>query len=294
MTFPPTEAARSRRVVAWQFPRAGDACRFEIELDPADLTEKGILDYYDARNFYEPDVSRLMLQVLRKGDIVVDVGANCGYFTLLAASLVGPSGTVVSIEPAPACVKRLEANLRRNALANVIVLDRVAAAQTGEVTFYLNSDNSGGNALWNPGDWPANRKSRDNPVSITSAATTLDAEWSAHALSYPKFIKIDTEGAEQAVLEGASGLLSSGKVSFVAAELHEFGMTKLGYSQQSLRRYMESFGYSTFGLYFSGALPKLVPAGTHIHSAFLINVLFSTPSAVAEYWPIANLDPRVP
>ena len=294
MAIPPAQATQVQRTVAWQFQRAGQACRFEMVLDPSDLTEKLILDHYDAGHFYEPDISRLMVQVLRSGDVVCDVGANCGYFSLLAANLVGATGRVIALEPAPECVARLNGNVRRNGFANVSVIDCVAAAQTGEVTFYLNSDNSGGHALWNPGEWPSNQKTRDNPVALTHRATTLDAEWKERALPLPKLLKIDTEGAEQAVLEGARDLLSDCKVPFVAAELHEFGMARLGYRQESLRRYMETFGYSTFGLYYSGALPKLVPPGTRIHSPFLINILFSTPAAIAQYWPMANLDPRVP
>ena len=294
MTTPPAEAARSRRTVAWQFSRDGETCRFELDLDPSDLTEKLILDHYDAKQFYEPDVSRLMLQVLRKGDVVFDVGANCGYFTLLAATLVGATGRVVAIEPAPACIARLEANLRRNTFSNVVVVERVAAAQSGEVQFYLNSDNSGGHALWNPGDWPSNEKSRANPVTVSTPATTLDSEWKRLGLAVPKLIKIDTEGAEQSVLEGARSLLEGARVPFVVGELHEFGMAKLGFSQQSLRRHMESFGYSTFGLSFSGNLPRFVPSGTQIHSQFLINVLYSTPQTIGQYWSAANLDPRLP
>jgi FkbM family methyltransferase len=293
MTTSSKEPSRSFRTVAWQFSRAMETYRFEIELDASDLTEKLILSHYDAGQFYEPDISRLMLQVLRKGDAVFDVGANCGYFTLLAATLVGPSGKVIAIEPAPACIERLEANIRRNALSNVVVLDRVAAANEGDVKFFFNSDNSGGHALWNPGDWPTNEKSRANPLAVNKLATTLDAESKRLGLPVPKLVKIDTEGAEQAVLEGAKNLLERTKVPFIAAELHEFGMAKLGFSQESLRRHMESFGYSTFGLSFSGALPRLVPAHTRIHSPFLINVLFSTPQAVGEYWPVANLDPRI-
>ena len=79
---------------------------------------------------------------------------------------------------------------------------------------------------------------------------------------------------------------------FVVVELHEFALVKLGSSQQSLRGLMEAFGYSTFALYYSNALPKLIPPGVQMRSSVIINILFSTPEKVAEYWPVAMIDPR--
>src|SRR6185503_13036188 len=112
-------------------------------LDPGDFTEKLILDTYDARVFYEPDVSGLLIKVLRKDDCIFDVGANCGYFTSLAAALVGPRGHVLAIEPAPGCVARLKANVARNAVGNVSIVEKVATNRSGEITFHINRDNSG-------------------------------------------------------------------------------------------------------------------------------------------------------
>ena len=263
-----------------------------MALDPGDLTEKIILDFYNSRAFYEPEVAGLMLNVLKSGDVFVDVGANCGFFTSLAGTLVGPSGRVLAIEPAATCVTRMRGNLDRNRLTNVSIVDRVATAQSGAATLYLNSDNSGGNALWDPGEWPGNAKSRANPMPISVTATTIDAELKQHALSIPKLIKIDTEGAEQRVLEGAMDILTNCKVPFVVVELHEFALAKLGCTQRSLRDLMESLGYSTFALYYSNLLPKFIPPGVQIRSSVIINILFSTPKKVAEYWPIAMIDPR--
>jgi FkbM family methyltransferase len=296
VTINPDEAtaARSSTTAVWGIQRGDERVQFQLALDASDFTEKAILDNYNARSFYESDVSMLMLNVLRSGDVVFDVGANCGYFSVLAASLVGPRGHVMAMEPAPSCLARLKANLQRNALANVSVVEKVVTDRAGETIFHLNRDNNGGHALWNPGEWPDNNLTRANPASLSLAATTLDAEWKSRALNLPKLIKIDTEGAEERVLRGAQELVSDCKVPFVVAELHEFGLQKLGSTQASLRALMENFGYSTFSLYFSGAMPKFVPRGCEIRCPFFINILFSTPERIAEYWPIAAVDPRSP
>jgi FkbM family methyltransferase len=291
--MPNPQTAAASQIANWQFQRGVEQFKFQMELDPGDLTEKTILDFYNSRVFYEPEVAGLMVNILKSGDVVIDVGANCGFFTALAGTLIGPRGHVMAFEPAAACVTRMRANLDRNGLANVSIIDRVATAQSGETRFYLNSDNSGGNALWDPGEWPGNAKSRANPMPISVTATTIDAEYKQRDLPIPKLIKVDTEGAEQRVLEGAMNLLEGRKVPFVVVELHEFALAKLGCTQQSLRGLMDRLGYSTFALYYSNSLPRFIPPGVQIRSSVILNILFSTPTKVAEYWPIAMIDPRL-
>jgi FkbM family methyltransferase len=197
----PSPAAGASQTAQWQIQNERGAFKFKLNLDASDRTEKAMLACLDARVLYERDVAGLMVKVLRLGDVVVDIGANCGFFTVLAATLVGPSGYVVSIEPSPACLARLRTNLALNELTNVAVVDRVATARSGEAQIYLNSDDRGGNALWNVGDYPGNPKSRENPVTISVPATTVDDELRQRGVAAPKLIKIDAEGAEQRVLQ---------------------------------------------------------------------------------------------
>ena len=137
--------------------------------------------------------------------------------------------------------------------------------------------------MWNLGEHPANPKGRERPIEISVPATTLDDELRQCGLAAARPIKIDTEGAEQQVLQGATGHLADRKIPFIVAELHEFGLAKLGNSQQSLRGLMEGLGYSTFGLYYSTSIPKFIPPGSQIRSPFIVNLLFSTPERIAEY-----------
>jgi FkbM family methyltransferase len=290
----PSLASGASRTAQWQIQCRRETFKFRLELDAGDPTEKAMLDCSDARVLYEAEVAGLMINVLRLGDIVVDVGANCGFFTILAARLVGSSGHVVAVEPSPASLARLRTNLALNGLTNVAVVDGVATEHSGEAQFYLCSDNSGGSALWNVGDYPGNPKSRENPIAISVPATTVDDELRQRGVAAPKLIKIDAEGAEQRVLQGATSHLANRRIPFVVAELNEFALAKLGSSQQSLRGLMEGLGYSTFGLYYSNSIPKFIPPGSQIRSPFVVNLLFSTPEKITEYWPVAVIDPRSP
>jgi FkbM family methyltransferase len=265
-----------------------------LDLDPNRPNEKSILNQLEKGISFEPDVAQVLVKVLRAGDVVVDVGANVGYLTVMAALLIGPSGHVVAFEPGAANLERLRANLALNNCTNVTVIDKAVTNRVGEVEFFINSDDSGGNALWDPGQYPGNVKSLANPIRITVAGATLDAEWERLRLPPPTVIKIDTEGAEQLVLEGARNLLASQQTHFVIAELHVFALEKMGSSQQGFRGFMERLGYSTFGLSFLGALPRFFPTGTRIETPYVVNILFSKPEWVGEHWPAAAFDPRDP
>ena len=247
-------------------------------------SEATILRDLRAGRLYEPDVSQAIARIVGEGDVVVDVGANIGYFSALLGAIVGSSGRVLSFEPGAENLARLRANLAANALANVTIVEAAASDAAGDIAFYVNRDNSAGNALWNPGLFPGNDKSKANASVVRLRATTLDDEIQRLGLPLPKLIKIDTEGAEHKVLQGARRLLQGAAVPYVLAELHAFGLTQMGSSQEALRGFMEGFGYSTFALYFDGSLPKLIPPGVLLTSPFIINLLFSTPSYVAAVW----------
>jgi FkbM family methyltransferase len=264
--------------------------QMKLELDANWAAEQSVLSRLQSGVSFESDVANAFIKMLRAGDVVADVGANIGYLTVLAALLVGPSGRVVAFEPDAANVERLRGNLALNNCANVTVVEKAITNRVGEVEFFINSDNSGGNALWDVALFPGNVKSLAEPKRIVVEATTLDAEWKRLGLPAPRVIKIDTEGAEQLVLEGARDVLAGLQTKFAIAELHSFGLERLGCSQESLRAAAEQLGYSTFGLLYSGALPRFFPPATRIDNQHAINLLFSRPEWMGEIWPAAAFD----
>ncbi len=276
--------------VAVNLPRGDFMMRFD--LDPDRPTEGVILSYLKQGALYEPEVATLFTRAIQAGDTVLDVGANIGIFSVLASRLVGPAGTVVAFEPGPDNLERLAVNVALNDAANVTVVDHPASNAIESVTFHLNSDNEGGHSLWDPGEHPHHHKSRENARSIVTTTTTIDAEVARLGLAPPRLIKIDTEGAEHRVLQGAADLLREFEIPYIIAELHNFGLERLGSSQDVLRGCMADFGYDTFLLYTDGSLPKLVPRRTRIESPYFLNVLFSTPDDVAALWAVETHDPR--
>jgi FkbM family methyltransferase len=262
-----------------------------LDLDPT--LDSTVLGFLTHRVMYEPDVAHVMLRAVQDGDVAVDIGANVGYFTVLLATLAGPRGRVVSFEPGADNLARLQRNITVSGSENITIVTQPASDVAGPTRFYLNSDSSGGHALWDPGRFPGNAKSAAQPLVVDVVATTLDEALARLGLPPPKLIKIDTEGAEHRVLKGAAGLLRERRVPYIIAELHDFGLDQLGSSQQDLRRFMAQFGYATFALYYDGSLPKLIPDDTLLESQNIVNLLFSTVEDVGRLWQIERFDPLV-
>lgn len=142
---------------------------------------------------YEIEKQRLMQRLLRPGDVLYDVGAHTGFFTLLGARLVGARGQVVAFEPLPANLDSLRRHVALNRLANVAIVAAAVAARPGRARFQP------------AGSTYMGRLAEEG--SITVDVTSLDATQEAQGLRPPSLIKIDVEGAEVQVLEGASELL---------------------------------------------------------------------------------------
>jgi FkbM family methyltransferase len=142
---------------------------------------------------YEYEKSRAFAQTIGKGNVVFDVGANVGYYTLLAAVLVGEQGRVVAFEPVPHNVCYLKEHLRLNAITNVTVFEAAVADRTGEVSFHQGENRSMGH-IAEHGEFCVPMVSLDEVVAKGKAPA-------------PHIIKIDVEGAELHVLAGASVIL---------------------------------------------------------------------------------------
>ncbi len=188
--------------------RLGNGARVRV---PRGASGAGI--YY--RGWSEPELTSFLEHHLEPGDVMLDVGAHIGEFTLLAASR---GATVHAFEPDPANAALLRANVARNRLAAVTVHEAAVSEHRGEMRF-LAHDNPTLSALWT--DEPAGGQAAE----IVVAVTTLDAL----ALPRVDVIKIDTEGAELGVLRGATTLLQRCSPTivfeFAPAQYARFGTT---------------------------------------------------------------------
>ncbi len=168
-----------------------------------------------------------------------------------------------------------------------MVIANPLSAHAEMLPFYFSEDSSGGHALWDPALWHENIKTQEqrrNPASrhfdIKMDTTTLNRITPDPC----RLIKLDTEGAEERILQGAGDVLRVRHPPFVVAEMNAFGLNQMGGSPESLRGFMRLHGYDTFALYPDGAIPELVPPRRGIECPHVFNVLFSSPEAVASIW----------
>jgi FkbM family methyltransferase len=155
-------------------------------------------DYLAGTN--ELPVQQAMVELLRAGDEFVDIGANVGFFSLLAARLVGPAGRVLALEALPENVLALEANVRRNRFDQVMCRQVAVSDEVGEAELIVAS-HPGGAALAQA-DRPPDPSGR-----VMVRTVTVDALVDEAAIKSPRLVKVDVEGAEAAVLAGMARTL---------------------------------------------------------------------------------------
>ena len=259
---------------------AGETISWKLDLERGTATHDFIRDHLDRHVPYEPDVSGFLVRALRPGDTFVDVGANLGWFTCLAASAVGLAGNVFAFEPGAENVRELESNLQCNAFSNVQLVPKVVSDFAGAVDFYINGENSGGNALWDPQHFPGNAPAK---TIERIDSVTLDGYFDSRTERI-RVLKIDTEGAEEKILRGAESLLRLGRIDFVVAELHEMGLQELGSNQMTLRNFMASIGFECYLMDYSGQYPRHIQSTVPIQSRLIVNLLFCTPQSLTQVW----------
>jgi FkbM family methyltransferase len=152
------------------------------------------------RGVWEPALSEFILRHVHDGDVCVDAGANCGYFSLLLAQRVGPSGKVIAIEAAPDNVRRLRANLELNGAADIVdVVMAACAQQKGEITLHLHPRNDAWSRLSPPAKGQSDRRYMGKTwIPVTVPADTLGSIVGSEA-ERVSFIKLHIEGAEALV-----------------------------------------------------------------------------------------------
>ena len=198
------------------------------------------------------------------GSLVVDVGANVGFFSLRFASWVGDGGKVIAIEPEERNYDSLISALKgAGVLGRVEPLMAVAAAAPGAMLLEINP--------LHPADHKLSRDGTGLPVT----AVTLDDLVQDKCHLRPSLVKIDVQGAEMLVLEGAAGILKIARPALFV-ELHEEGLGKFGTSVSAILDHLSRYGYEAFWLMRAGPHMRASPSEIHAKVARIgyVDVLF--------------------
>jgi FkbM family methyltransferase len=163
------------------------------------------LDYFIQRfifyfGIWEPMVSHVTVQLLREGDVYVDVGANIGYDSLLASKCVGSSGKVVSIEASPGIYSLLTNNIARNRASNIRLVNMAASDSRKTLVVYAGESSNIGKTT--------TIEARGFRKECSIQGLPIDEILSVGELKRVSLIKIDIEGAELPILNRLTDSLS--------------------------------------------------------------------------------------
>jgi FkbM family methyltransferase len=213
-------------------PRAAHSpARAEIEGVTFELDLAQALHRAVYLNLFSLELRREVLPLLRPGDLFVDVGANFGFWALPAARR---GCRVIAVEPVPETRSLLAANVERNGLSDrVEILGQAVSDGAASLTVAVPAGESG--------QASAHPDSGAQLEHFTVEATTLDEILGEQAV---RFLKIDVEGHEPAVLRGAARALRSRRIEFVLVELASAVMSRSGATGASLIDVLEGHGYN--------------------------------------------------
>ena len=181
---------------------------------------------------WEAGDTALFQRMLRSGMTFVDVGAHVGYFSLLAASIVGETGRVLAFEPSPENFELLQANVRNRGLASVSCFPWAVGAKNGSANLHLAVDNSGDHRIE-----PAEEQRAKIEVPIVALDSVPEITPPLHA------VKIDIQGAEEAAVRGMERLLASSPDVFLVLEFWPYGIVRFGGDPRRALDYYRSLGF---------------------------------------------------
>jgi FkbM family methyltransferase len=227
---------------------------------------------------YEAQESAFARAVLRPGMTFVDVGANWGFFSFLAAHLIGTAGRIVALEPDPRVFLRLKENVRRNLLEQQVQIFELAAADREstlvlalqhEKEFHLGTSRLVQNDVMGP---------RTCSVSTRPLDQVLDEA----GLDCVDLVKIDVEGAEDMVLAGMEAGLNRHRYRNFILELHPVQLGERNRTIHEVIKLLSGRGYKGLGLDHSPAACRKAGYSPRLHVREFIQPL---KDALADPWP---------
>lgn len=213
---------------------------------------------------YAIPIVETMNRLLRPGDVFLDVGANIGYLSAIAASLVGPAGQVHCFEPVPEYFERLQKLIELNPEYNIRVDSRAAGETPGACTIYVTRE-PGQNTMV-----PAYKSGPEIVSTLEVPVVRLDAYLSEHAIERVAVIKVDAEGFELPILKGLEEYFKKSPLRpAIICEIAPRAYPLMGRKVSELASYMAHYGYAAHDL-IDGTSPVNLEAIHHVDDVLFL------------------------
>lgn len=229
-----------------------------MSLDLADVVQNSVF------GLGEPFETEILRKEIKSGDVVLDLGANIGFYTLIAAKLVGKKGRVFAFEPEPDNFARLEMNVRLNSYENVVLVQKAVSNRTGKCTLYLSDRDRATHRIYDI---------RDGRRSIEVESIRLDDYFHNQKVD---FIKMDIEGAEWAALQGMSLLLEKNKRVKILTKFLPSGLKGFGIEPEEYLRLLIKYGFKLYSIneHKQGMEPATIGGiMSHLNALGYMNIL---------------------
>lgn len=259
--------------------------QFKFNFYPSKENHKTINKWLENGHFYENDVGLFLTNILKLGDIAIDVGANIGLHTLLMSSLVGENGKVIAFEPGNESFNELTQNVKLNNFNNLELKNKALGnGKNKKLKFNDDQFDSGHSSI-------ISEKESNESFSREITVNTLDS----HTFKYKKIkvVKIDVEGYEKHILNGCKKLLENNKVRYWIVEYAPHCLAKYGENLSSIRNFFRKYGYDMFVLDPSSSLPKFIPSNAVVHAKLIPNLLFTKMKFINKDWLFEDLTSHI-
>jgi FkbM family methyltransferase len=189
---------------------------------------------------YEPQMVSVLRRYLRPGAVFIDLGANEGYFSVIASGIVGTHGTVIAVEPQSRLQNVIQTNLDANDCFNVRLVRCALSGRTEKVRLALAPDiNIGSSSLF--------RQTKYVLPTEEVQSFCLDEFLDRVGVDHCDLMKVDIEGSEYDVFMAAGDVLRKGILNHVALEIHHSALAKRGLAPDTLHAHMVESGYRVDG-----------------------------------------------
>jgi FkbM family methyltransferase len=203
---------------------------------------------------WEPNVTAAFREALAPGDVCLDLGAHIGYYTVLAARLVGPEGHVYAFEPAPQIYRALCTNVELNRLRNVTPVQLAVGEQEGRALLYEGPGSNSGMATLSPA---LAAKSPSPPRTIEVDVAPVTSVVPEQELARVRVVKVDVEWQELEVLRSLQPLFDLGKSLSVFVEWTPRRAAPC--AAEELQSLCEDNGFTIYRLRSGYSLERLFP-----------------------------------
>jgi FkbM family methyltransferase len=210
-----------------------------MRIDLRDIIQRIIFFF----NIFEPEITEYVKHALSPGDIFIDIGANVGYYSLLAGKLVGSTGKVFAFEASPRIFAMLQDNLKLNNMCNVLAKNVAITETPGHVAVYIgDGENLGATTII-----PEVASRGMTEIEAIVPGLPLSDALSPELIQRARLIKIDVEGAEWDVLQGLRKLLPrlSERTEFIV-EIDHLALSERGVDVIEFLRMFQSVGLAPF------------------------------------------------